>query len=64
MISFKLNSLTFLYLCFRLKQLILSLKENVDESGSLSSANFDVIRLINSLEYVSEVVSFVAVKSE
>jgi hypothetical protein len=44
--------------------MILSLKENLDESGGLSSSAFDVIGLINSLEYVSEVVSFVAAKSE
>ena len=47
-----------------MKKLILSLKENLDESGCLSSSAFDVIGLIGSLEYVSEVVAFAAAKSE
>ena len=45
--------------------MILSLKENLDDpSGLPASTSLDLLGLINSLEYVNEVVSFVAAKTE
>ena len=48
----------------RLRQLIGSLKESVDQSGNLTSSGFDILSLINNLEYISDVVQCVAAKSE
>jgi hypothetical protein len=54
----------FLFLIFRLKQLIGSLKDSVDQSGNLTAAGLDILSLINNLEYISDVVQCVAAKSE